>query len=138
MLVAPRIVNDVSYVTDINDENHFSWQALLECHFLWQAQYSVKFEEIAGARNVVIFNTKCVSEARKVTSANGRVRDDEFMVGPGRIMLGSWSDHVRLMLGSWSNRPRIGIDASTVLGEFRLDFGVHFCVAGAVFGEVGG
>ena len=33
---------------------------------------------------------------------------------------------------------RIGIDASTVLGEFRLDFGVHFCVAGAVFGEVGG
>ena len=110
--------------TDINHENHFSWQAqhlvILECHFLWQAQYSVKFEEIAGARNVVIFNTKCVSEARKVTSANGRVRDDEFM------------------FGSWSNRPRIGIDASTVLGEFRLDFGVHFCVAGAVFGEVGG
>ena len=38
------------------------------------------------------------------------------------------------MVGSCSNRPRIGIDASTVLGEFRLDFGVHFCVAGAVFG----
>ena len=91
-----------------------------ECHFSWQAQYSVKFEKIAGARNVVIFNTKCVSEARKVTSANGRVRDDEFM------------------FGSWSNRPRIGIGASTVLGEFRLDFGVHSCVAGAVFGEVGG
>ena len=35
MLVAPRIVNDVSYVTDINHENHFSWQAqhlvTLEC-----------------------------------------------------------------------------------------------------------
>ena len=135
MPVPPRIVNDVSYVMDINHENHFSWQAqhlvILECHFLWQAQYSVKFEEIAGARNVVIFNTKCVSEAREVTSANGRVRDDEFMVG-------SWSDHVRIMLGSCSNRPRVGIDASTVLGEFRLDFGVHFCVAGAVFGEVGG
>ena len=27
MLVAPRIVNDISYVTDINHENHFSWQA---------------------------------------------------------------------------------------------------------------
>ena len=53
-------------------------------------------------------------------------------------MTSSWSDHVRTMVGSWSNRPRIGIDASTVLGEFRLDFGVHFCVAGAVFGEVGG
>ena len=57
---------------------------------MWQAQYSVKFEEIAGARNVVIFNTKCVSEARKVTSANGRVRDDEFM-------LGSCSDHGRIV-----------------------------------------
>ena len=64
-----------------------------ECHFSWQAQYSVKFEKIAGARNVVIFNTKCVSEARKVTSANGRVRDDEFM-------LGSCSDHVRIMVES--------------------------------------
>ncbi len=27
MLVAPRIVNDVSYVTRINDAHHFSWQA---------------------------------------------------------------------------------------------------------------
>ena len=26
MLVAPRIVNDVSYVTDIDHGNHFSWQ----------------------------------------------------------------------------------------------------------------
>ena len=25
--VAPRIVNDVSYVTRINDASHFSWQA---------------------------------------------------------------------------------------------------------------
>ena len=41
----------------------------------------------------VISNTKCVSEARKVTSANGRVRDDEFMVG-------SCSDHGRIMVES--------------------------------------
>ena len=27
--------------------------------FSWQAQYSVKFGMIAGARNVVFFNTKC-------------------------------------------------------------------------------
>ena len=26
--VAPRIVNSVSYVTRINDESHFAWQAL--------------------------------------------------------------------------------------------------------------
>ena len=44
--VAPRIVNDVAYATTINDAHHFSWQAqhlvILECYFLWQAQYSVK------------------------------------------------------------------------------------------------
>ena len=67
---------------------------------------------------------------RKVTSANGRVRDDEFM-------LGSCSDRVRIMFGSCSNRPRTGIDTSTVFGQFLLDFGMQFCVAGAVFGEVG-
>ena len=27
MPVAPRIVNDVSYVTDINHASHFTWQA---------------------------------------------------------------------------------------------------------------
>ena len=46
MLVAPRIVNDVSDVTDIDHENHSSWQAqylvILERHVLRQAQYSVK------------------------------------------------------------------------------------------------
>ena len=36
--VAPRIVNDVSCVTDINHESHFAWQAqylvILECLFV--------------------------------------------------------------------------------------------------------
>ena len=27
MLVAPRIVNDVSYATDITHESHFAWPA---------------------------------------------------------------------------------------------------------------
>ena len=44
--VAPRIVNDVSYVTKINHESHLARQAqylvMSECHFSWQAQYSVK------------------------------------------------------------------------------------------------
>ena len=61
--VAPRIVNNVSGVKRINDECYFSWQAQylvkFKCHFSWQAQYSVKFGMIAGARNVVFFNTKC-------------------------------------------------------------------------------
>ena len=41
---------------------HFSCQAQylvkLECDFSWQAQHLVTFWEIAGARNVVFFNTK--------------------------------------------------------------------------------
>ena len=40
----------------------FAWQAQylvkLECDFSWQAQHLVTFWEIAGARNVVFFNTK--------------------------------------------------------------------------------
>ena len=45
-----------------------------------------------------------------------------------------------IMFGSWSNRSRTVNDpsASTVFGKFLLDFGMQFCVAGAVFGEVGG
>ena len=53
-------------------------------------------------------------------------------------MTSSCSDHVRIGFGSCSNRPRIGIETSTVFGQFLLDFGMQFCVAGALFGEVGG
>ena len=66
---------------------HFSWQAqhlvMSECHFSWQVQCLVKFGEIAGARNVVICDTKCVVEGGKVTSANGRVQFCNFMLGSG-------------------------------------------------------
>ena len=45
--LAPRIVNDVSYVRRINDEIHFAWQAQyllkLERHFSWQAQHLFNF-----------------------------------------------------------------------------------------------
>ena len=60
--VVPRIGNNVSHVTRISYDSHFAWQAqysvMLKCHFSWQAQHLVKFRMIAGARNVVIFNTK--------------------------------------------------------------------------------
>ena len=49
--VAPRIVTNVSFVTRINHAIHFSWQA----------QYSVKFGMIAGARSstgVVLCSTE--------------------------------------------------------------------------------
>ena len=55
-----------------------------------------------------------------------------------RIVFGSGSDRVRIGFGSCSNRPRIVNDTSTVFGQFLLDFGMQFCVAGAVFDEVGG
>ena len=61
-LLALRIGNDVSYETRTNLLIQFEWQAQylvnLDCHFSWQAQHLVTFWEIAGARNVVFFNTK--------------------------------------------------------------------------------
>ena len=48
-------------------------------------------------------------------------------------MLGSFSDHDGIMLGS-----RIVNDVSAVFEKFVRNFGESFCVAGAVFGEVGG
>ena len=84
-MLAPRILNDVSYVTRINHEIHFAWQAQylvkLECDFSWQAQHFVTFWEIAGAPNVVFFHTKCVSKIGRVRSPKRRVRDDDFIFG---------------------------------------------------------
>ena len=66
-MLALRIGNDVSYEARINHEVHFAWQAQylvkLEYDFSWQAQHLVTFWEIAGARNVVFFNTKSCSRS---------------------------------------------------------------------------
>ena len=87
---------------------HFSWQAqyLVKCksHFSWQAQYSVKFGMIAGARNVVFFNTKCVKGNLGCEAGCG--------------LTVSCSDHGRIMVGSCSDRPRIGNDVSSVFSKF--------------------
>ena len=92
--VAPRIVNNVSFVSRINHEIHFSWQAQYlvkcKCHFSWQAQYSVKFGMIAGARNVVFFNTKC-----SLVGVKGHLGCE---AGCGLTV--SCSDHARIMVGS--------------------------------------
>ena len=53
-------------------------------------------------------------------------------------MTSSCPNHGRIMFGSWSNQPRIVNDGSTVFGKFLVDVGVLFCVAGAIFGDVGG
>ena len=61
-ILAPRIGNDVSYVTQITDDIDFVWQVQylvrLGDDFSWQAQHLVTFWEIVGARNVVFYNTK--------------------------------------------------------------------------------
>ena len=45
--------------------------------------------------------------------------------------------HGRIMVGSVSDRPRIGNDVSLVFRKFLPHVKWSFCVAGAVFGEVG-
>ena len=61
-LVAPRIRNVDSYVMRIIDDIEFVWQAQylvrLAGDFSWQAHYFVTFWEIAGAPNIVFYNTK--------------------------------------------------------------------------------
>ena len=49
----------------------------------------------------------------------------------------SCSDHARIILGSCSDRPRMGNDVSPVFRTFLPHVKWSFCVAGAVFGEVG-
>ena len=91
----------------------------------------VKFGMIAGAGNVVIFNRICSWRVREVALVARRVAVCVFRVG-------SWSERSRIILGSFSDRSRIGNDVSPVLSKFLSDVGWSFCVAGAVFGEVGG
>ena len=87
-------------------------------------------------------SAKCCNFQYKMRCRGGKSklceRTGSVLQFHGRIMVGSCSDHGRIMVGSCSNRPRIGNDASIVFGKFFFDFGVQFCVAGAVFGEVGG
>ena len=70
----------------------------------------------------------------------------KMLVGSAKSNLGceagcgltvSWSDHGRIMLETVSDRSRIVNDVSSVLDKLLGNFGESFCVAGAVFGEVG-
>ena len=104
-------------MTGINHESHLTWQAqylvMLECHISWRAHYLVILECDFSWHAQHLLMLEC-----------------HF----------SWQAQywVKSMLGSWSNRLRIVNDTSTVFGQFPLDFGMQFCVARAMFGEVGG
>ena len=94
-------------MTRINHEIHFAWQAQylvkLECDFSWQAQHFVQFWEIAGARNVVFFHTKCVSKMGRVRSPKRRVRDDDFMLGCPRNVVESLAEAIQGLLAEILN-----------------------------------
>ena len=111
--VALRIVKDVSYARAINHESRFVAGAVF------------------GEIGVASWSAKCCVFQYKMLRG-GRKR--QLCERTGSVFAISWSDHVRVMLES----SAIVSDASTVFGKFLLDFGMQFCVAGAVFGEVGG
>ena len=77
----------------------------VECDFSWQAQHFVTFWEIAGARNVVFFNTKL-----------SRSLHGEGLRSGGCEMTISWSDYPRIILGLPSNRLYIGGSNSGISG----------------------
>ena len=117
---------------------------------------------LGGSRSAkcCIFQYKIVSKIGRVRSPKRRVRDDDFMVG-------SWSDYPRIILESsfyWRKQFR-GVSAAILnlkiswQAQYLLRLGVDiacsahwkwsfiwdadqtwdsFCVAGAVFAEVGG
>ena len=192
-LLAPRIGNDVSYVTQIRDDIHFAWQAqylvILEgdftCSTHWKWRFICDAEQwwhsfcvagaifgevrvglfVAGAalRDILgdsrdakcyILQYKIVSKMGRVRSRKRRVRDDDFLVGCGRIVVGCgriiiessfyWRQHSGSYRRGrhtiwWGYRvtllaPRIGNDVSIC---HTNQWWHSFCVAGAVFGEVG-
>ena len=91
--LAPRIGNDVSYVTQTIDDIDFVWQVQylvrLEGHFVWQAHYLVRLA-------CCILQYKIVSKLGRVRSPKRRVRDDDFILGYPRIS----SDYPRIMVES--------------------------------------
>ena len=106
---------------------HFAWQAQylvsLAGDFSWQAQHFVTFWEIAGTRNVVIYNTK-----------SSPSWDESGLRSGGCEMTILWSDVVGCV--------RIIVESSFYWrkhsGSFRWNLELQDFVAGAVFGEVGG
>ena len=122
-LLAPRIGNDVSYVTQIIDDIHFVWQEVGGWLFVTGAALGDVLRDSRDAK-CCILQYKIVSKMGRVRSPKRRVRDDDFIVG-------LCSDYARIS----SNRLSIGGSTS---GSFRWNLELQDFVAGAVFDEVGG
>ena len=198
ILLAPRIGNEVAYVTQIIDDLHFARQAqylvrlqgafACSAHWKWgcicDADHwwlafcvaGAVFGEVrvglflAGAalRDILgdsrsakccILQYKIVSKMGRVRSPKRRVRDDDFIVGLCSDIVGyrrivflsaealqGFSDYILSFKISWQVQylMRLGGDFT---GSTHWKWGFicdadhrwhSFCVAGAVFGEVGG
>ena len=155
-LLAPRIGNDVSYVTQISDDIHFAWQAQylvrLAGDFSWQAQHFVTFWEIAGARNVDMLyftiQNRLQDGTSKVPEAAGArwrfyrwISSNRLSIGGSNSGIFRW--HVDLII-SWQAQYLVRLEGDFACSthwkwRFICDadhWWPSFCVAGAVFGEV--
>ncbi len=88
-----------------------------ECNFSWQAQHLVKFWEIAGEWNTMLFHSICVSKVSFLTFTNGRVAACLF--------------HARIMAWSCPNRLSIGGSIWQIFGS-NLDW---TCIFGGSLAE---
>ena len=112
--VAPRIVNDVSYVTRINHSESFCFRGRRS--ICGEVQVS-RF--VAGAAFRETWNdswsAKCCIFQYKMLAASAT---SSLGCEAGCGVTVSWSDHGRIGLGSWSDRSRIVNDNSPVLEKF--------------------
>ena len=124
-LLAPRIGNEVSYVTQIIDDIHFAWQAqyLVKCESDFFVTGAALRDILGDSRSAkcCILQYKIVSKLGRVRSPKRRVRDDDFIVGLS-------SDYRRIVF----------LLAEALQGVSDRNLELQDFVAGAVFGEVGG
>ena len=100
-LLAPRIGNDVSCVTQIIDDLPFAWQAQylgqVECDFFVAG---AALRDILGdsrSAKCCILQYKIVAKIARGRSPKRRVRDDNFMLGLSSDMFGLSSDYRRIV-----------------------------------------
>ena len=163
--VAPRIVNDVSYVTRINHEIHFAWQAQymvkLSCDFCCSAHCKWRFicdaDQswdsfcVAGA----VFGEVGVSlfvAGAAFRAILGDSRSAKCCIFPYKMRLqdgtskvseaagARWRFYPRIMFGLSSDYPRNVVESSFYWRKQFREFPMQLkdFVAGAVFGEVRG
>ena len=156
-LLAPRILKDVSYVTRINHEMHFEWQAqylvrfevdfACSAHSKWRficdADQSWDSFCVAGAvfGEVGVWLFVAGTAFRDIL---GDSRSAKRCIFPYKMRLQDWTSKVSEAAGArWRFYLRIILGLSSYIGgsnseSFRCNLELKDFVAGAVFAEVGG